>query len=245
MRWRAPATHPHPPPTVFRTSQGSRRAVSCKARGWECDRSNVRDRVVVGSRCWWWLLVVVVGCGCWLWLWMLALAVAVGCWLHPWPPAYCLGRGCVGSRDRRTPWMAYASLQGRTCSVSREPTHPRPPKPHPVPPRFPLPASRFPLPASRFPLPASRFTAPGFWATPNPKGQPGTYVRRVARTPTPPAQPRRTQHPMLHAFRFGILGKPKPHKACTCCRSHRHTAVTKTSFHSSVAGETGPYPATE
>ena len=72
-----------------------------------------------------WLLVVVVGCGC---------------WLYPWPPAHCLGRGCVGSRDRRTPWMAYASLQGCTCSVSREPTHPRPPKPHPAPA-----ASRFPL----------------------------------------------------------------------------------------------------
>ncbi len=44
----------------------------------------------------------------------------------PRPPANCRGRGCVGSRDRRAPWMAHASLQGRTCGVSREPTHPRP-----------------------------------------------------------------------------------------------------------------------
>jgi hypothetical protein len=39
--------------------------------------------------------------------------------------------------------------------------------------------------------------------------------------------------------------KPPPHGRFPCARSHRHTAVTKTSFHSSVAGETGPYPATE
>jgi|GEM_PF-4268482 len=222
----APPPHPcdggpPPAPTVFRFSQGSRRAASCKSRVWECDRSDVSDRVV-GS-----------GSGCWLWL--LVVPMATG------PLS---GRGCVGSRDRRTPWMAYASLQGCTCSVSREPTHPRPPKPHPAPAasRFPLPASRFPLPASRFPLPASRSRILG---NPKPQGPTQHVVAACPPTPHAPAQPRRTLHPALHAYRFGILGKPTPHKPSTCPRSHRHTAVTKTSFHSSAAGETGPYPATE
>jgi len=52
--------------------------------------------------------------------------IASRCVALPRPPANCPGPGCVGSRDRHAPWMAHASLHGRTCGVSREPTHPRP-----------------------------------------------------------------------------------------------------------------------
>jgi hypothetical protein len=38
------------------------------------------------------------------------------------------GAGGVGCRDRQAPWMAPASLQGCTCSVSRQPTPPAPPR---------------------------------------------------------------------------------------------------------------------
>jgi hypothetical protein len=192
--------------------------------------------------------------GLWFWLWFLVVDLVLDL-VMPMATGPLSGAGVCGFAG---PSYAMDGVREPPRMDSRRVprTHTPPPSQGVPSPRFLLPASCFLLPASCFLLPASRFLLPAscfllpascfrILGNPNPQRPPQNVLAACPPTPTPPAQPRRTQHPVLHAFRFVILGKPKPHKPSTWPRSHRHTAVTKTSFHSSVAGETGPYPATE